>query len=72
MGPTTNASGPFTEGQRPIQCFKCKGWGHLRRICPSKGNLNFPRGGGNPSQTEAPPLSQGQTPSSNNNQEQNQ
>ena len=42
--PPTNASGPFTEGQRPIQCFKCKGWGHLRRICPSKGNLNFLRG----------------------------
>ena len=39
-----NASRPFSEGQRPIQCLKCKGWGHPQRICPSRGNLNFVRG----------------------------
>ena len=44
-GPAANASGPFTDGQRPIQCYKCKGWGHPHRICPSKGNLNFSRRG---------------------------
>ena len=27
-GLTTNSSGPFPEGQRPIQCYKCHGWGH--------------------------------------------
>ena len=29
-GPEVNASGPFPSGQRPIQCHKCKGWGHVR------------------------------------------
>ena len=29
-GPKTNASGHFPPGQRPIQCHKCKGWGHVR------------------------------------------
>ena len=36
QGPEANASGPFPEGQRPIQCFKCKEWGHPRRLCPSR------------------------------------
>ena len=42
-GPAANASGPFPPGQRPLQCHKCKGWGHVRRVCPSC--LNFTRGG---------------------------
>ena len=42
-GPAANASGPFPPGQRPLQCHKCKGWGHVRRVCPS--HLNFTRGG---------------------------
>ena len=41
--PAANASGPFPPGQRPLQCHKCKGWGHVRRVCPS--HLNFTRGG---------------------------
>ena len=43
QGPGANASGPFAVDQKPIQCFKCKGWGHLRRLCPSR--LNYMRGG---------------------------
>ena len=43
QGPGVNASGPFTDDQQPIQCFKCKGWGHPRRLCPSQ--LNYTRGG---------------------------
>ena len=43
QGPVVNASGPFPEGLRPIQCFKCKGWGHPKRLCPSC--LNYTRGG---------------------------
>ena len=43
QGPEANASGPFPEGLRLIQCFKCKGWGHPRRLCPS--HLNYTRGG---------------------------
>ena len=27
-GPETGPNGPFKPGQRPIQCYKCKGWGH--------------------------------------------
>ena len=30
MGPETKALGPFPPGQRPLQCHKCKGWGHVR------------------------------------------
>ena len=26
--PETGPNGPFGPGQRPIQCYKCKGWGH--------------------------------------------
>ena len=43
QGPGVNASGPFADDQKPIQCFKCKGWGHPRRLCPSR--LNYMRGG---------------------------
>ena len=43
QGPGVNASGPFKKGQKPIQCFKCRGWGHPRRLCPS--HLNYTKGG---------------------------
>ena len=42
LGPEVNASGPFPPGQRPLQCHKCKGWGHVTRVCPS--HLNYTRG----------------------------
>ena len=45
-GPETGPSGPFGPGQRPIQCYKCKGWGHPRYLCSSR--LNFTQGGGSP------------------------
>ena len=60
-----SAAGPFWEadGSWPIQCFRCRGWGHPKRLCPSR--LNYTRGGGgmvwdSPSQTmdqtpEGPP-----------------
>ena len=34
LGIVSNSSGPFENGQKPIQCFMCKGWGHPRRLCP--------------------------------------
>ena len=36
-GPEPNAAGPFGEsdGSRPIQCFKCRGWGHPKCLCLS-------------------------------------
>ena len=43
QGPMINASGPFANDQKPIQYFKCKGWWHPRRLCPSQ--LNYMRGG---------------------------
>ena len=43
QGPGVNASELFENGQKPIQCFKCKGWGHPRKLCPS--HLNYTRGG---------------------------
>ena len=43
-GPEPSAAGPFGEsnGSRPIQCFKCRGRGHLKCLCPSW--LNYTRG----------------------------
>ena len=38
-GPETGPKGLFGPGQRPIQCYKCKVWGHPRHLCPSQ--LNF-------------------------------
>ena len=37
-GPEKMAAGPFRGGDRPFQCFKCHGWGHLARECPSLEN----------------------------------
>ena len=28
-------------GRRPVQCFKCGGWGHVHRECASSGNMNW-------------------------------
>ena len=41
-GPPVKASGPFPPGERPIQCHKCKGWGQVKRVCPS--HLNYTGG----------------------------
>ena len=43
VGPEANASGPFPPGQRPLQWHKCKGWGHVKSVCPS--HLNYMREG---------------------------
>ena len=41
MGPEVNALDPLPPGQRPLQCHKCKSWGHVKRVCPS--HLNYMR-----------------------------
>ena len=42
--PEPSAAGSFGEsdGSRSIQCFKCRGWGHPKCLCPSW--LNYTRG----------------------------
>ena len=42
-GPESSAAGPFWEadGSRPIQCFRCRGWSHPRRLCPSRLNYTW-------------------------------
>ena len=40
-GPEITAHGPFHNGKKPLQCFKCGGWGHVIRECPSTGNVNW-------------------------------
>ena len=44
-GPEPSAAGPFdgSDGSRPIQCFRCRGWGHPKRLCLSQ--LNYTGGG---------------------------
>ena len=44
QGPIPSAAGPFdgSDSSRPIQCFRCRGWGHPKRLCPSQ--LNYTRG----------------------------
>lgn len=42
-GPGTSSAGPFAPHQRPIQCYRCHGWGHVARLCVSQ--LNYTRGG---------------------------
>ena len=42
VGPEVNALGHFPLGQRPLQCHKWRGWGHIKRVCPS--HLNYMRG----------------------------
>ena len=41
--PEPNASGPFEEndGSRATQCFKCRGWGYPKRLCPSQLNYTW-------------------------------
>ena len=31
-GLTASAAGPFKPGQKPLQCYKCGGWGHTKNV----------------------------------------
>ena len=32
---------PFKPGQKPLQCYKCGGWGHTYKKCPSQGGIDW-------------------------------
>ena len=40
-GPGTTAAEPFKMGQKPIQCYNCRGWGHGWRNCSTTGNVDW-------------------------------
>ena len=40
-GPATSAAGPFKPGQKPLQCYKCRGWGHTYKECASQGGIDW-------------------------------
>ena len=42
-GPEITSHGPFRQGKKPLQCYRCGGWGHGWRECPSPGNIDWRR-----------------------------
>ena len=40
-GPEPTAAGPFHGTRRPLQCYKCGGWGHVARECSTMENLDW-------------------------------
>ena len=40
-GPAASAAGPFKSGQKPLQCYKCGGWGHMYKECASQGGIDW-------------------------------
>ena len=34
-------TGNTGEGRKPLQCWKCGGWGHTSRGCPTPSNMNW-------------------------------
>ena len=40
-GPVTSSAGSFTPRWKPYQCYKCGGWRHGFRNCPTPGNIDW-------------------------------
>ena len=47
-GPHTSSAGPLRPDQKPMQCYKCEGWGHRWRECVTTGNVDWGRVHGDP------------------------
>ena len=69
-GPQPSAAGPFGHNGQPVQCYRCGGWGHFSRNCPSP--LNYPRGEATANKTPNPPPSQTNNNNTNNQNAQTQ
>ena len=41
QGSPRKMKGPLKPGQKPIKCYRCDGWGHGWRECPTLENLNW-------------------------------
>ena len=41
QGSPRKGKGPLKPGQKPIKCYRCDGWGHGWRECPTLENLNW-------------------------------
>ena len=48
-GPRTSSVGPFRKGKRPVQCYRCNGWGHYKQQCPNCKSMPLVRRGLTPS-----------------------
>ena len=56
-GPAITSAGPFHGHRRPLQCYKCGGWGHVQRECPTSENVDWrgmQRADPTPEQTPGP------------------
>ena len=56
-GPAITSAGHFQGCQRPLQCYKCGGWGHVQRECPTSENVDWrgmQRADPTPEQTPGP------------------
>ena len=40
-GPAITSAGPFHGCKKPLQCFKCGGWGLVQRECPTSENVDW-------------------------------
>ena len=41
QGSPKKVKGPLTPGQKLIKCYRCNGWGHGWRECPTPENINW-------------------------------
>ena len=64
-GPQTTAAGPFRWDQRPIMCYRCRGWGHVAQECPTPSGFQVPQGlnyNGGENNSALPPPKETQLP----------